>query len=98
LAISAFYCPDGETRQRGFDACNALALSRRAPNKVRNLACYNTIYYVGLAAELFPSIRMTRQAFTGPEGYLPLSPSIAVLNGTMLLIIRIMNYRLENGR
>jgi len=92
------YRPDGETRQRGFDACNALAPSRRAPNKVRNLAHYNTIYYVGHAAELFPCIRMTRQAFTGPEGFLPLNPSIAVLDGTMLLLIRFVNYRLENRR
>ena len=41
---------------------------------------------------------MTRQAFTGPEGYLPLNPSIAVLDGTVLLLIRFVNYRLENGR
>jgi hypothetical protein len=92
------YCPDGETRQRGFDACNALALSRRTPNKVRNLAHYNTIYYVGHAAELFLSMQMTRHAFTGSEGYLPLNPSIAVLDGTMLLLIRFVNFRLESGR
>lgn len=98
FSISAFYSADAKTRERGFDACNALALDRRVPRSVRDLARHNITYYAGPAADLFPSIQLARPAFTAPEGYHPLNPSVAVVDGTLLLLMRCVNYRLEQER
>lgn len=98
FSIAAFYSADAKTRLQGFDVCNALALSRRAPKKVRDLARHNIIHYAWRAAELFPSIRLARPTFTAPEGYHPMNPSVAVLDGALVLLMRCVNYRLEKER
>jgi glycosyltransferase involved in cell wall biosynthesis len=98
FSICAFYSADAKTRERGFDTCNALALGRRVPKSVRDLARYNISYYAGPAADLFPSLRIARPAFTAPEGYHPLNPSVAVIDGTLMLLIRCVNYLLEQER
>ena len=98
FSIAAFYSADANTRSQGFDVCDALALNRRAPRKVRDLARHNIIYYAGGATELFPSIRITRPAFAAPEGYHPMNPSVAVLDGALVMLLRCVNYRLDKDR
>ena len=98
LSISGFYAPDPAMQARSARACNALAIGEGASEATRSLARHNLFYYYKGLAALVPSCVDQRIDFTPPEGYVPLNPSIARVNGDLFIVIRTVNYKHdENG-
>jgi LPS sulfotransferase NodH/glycosyltransferase involved in cell wall biosynthesis len=97
FSIAANYARD-ERKDRGFAACNYLALSRTAPQANRNLARANLKFYVRGAAQVMPFFAARPVDFAAPEGFVPLNPSVAQHEGRLVLIQRTVNYRIVEGR
>ena len=97
LSIAAFYCSDPARKDRGFAACNWLALSRDIPEGTRNLARGHLRFYVVPASKLMPSFSAQPVGFSPPEGWQATNPSVARCGGEIVMIQRAVNYELENG-
>jgi FkbM family methyltransferase len=97
LSIAAFYCRDAARKDRGFAACNWLALNRDIPEDTRNLARGHLRFYVQPASRLMPSFTARLVGFTPPEGWHPINPSVALPGDEIVMVQRTVNYVLEDG-
>ena len=99
LSIVANYARDPARKDRGFAACNWLALNRGIPGTVRDLAFWNLHFYFEAAARIMPSFAARQIAFTPPEGYRSMNPSVARFGDEIMVVQRCVNYKLdERGR
>lgn len=94
-SIAANYARDPARKDRGHDACNWLALSRKVPEGTRNLARRNLLYYIQPASVMMPSFAAREVSFTPPEGYHPLNPSVARWGEQIMLVQRTANFILN---
>jgi hypothetical protein len=95
-SVAANYSRDAARKDRGFAACNWLALNREIPRGSRDLARSNLFYYVQPASAVLPSFATGRVGFTPPNGYRPANPSVARLGGAIVLVQRAVNYTLAD--
>ena len=98
FSIAANYSPFPDRKSRGFDACDALALSRAAPAPTRSLAAANLHFYLERADRLMPSWISRPVGFAPPDGYAPTNPSLACHDGEIFLVQRAVNYRLDTSK
>lgn len=98
FAIAANYAHDPTRKDRGFAACNWLALNRTIGDGPRELAWSNLFFYVQPAKAMMPSFNARPVGFTSPDGYRPLNPSVTRLGKQIVLAQRAVNYTMtENG-
>ncbi|TPM26964.1 glycosyltransferase [Mesorhizobium sp. B2-3-5] len=92
-AIAANYARDPVRKDRGFAACNWLALNRSIADGPRDLARSNLFFYIQPAKTMMPSFGAQPVGFTPPDGYRLSHPSltrwgdqIVLLQGTVSLM------------
>ena len=76
-AIAANYARDPLRKDRGFAACNRLALNPSIADGPRDLARSNLFFYVQSAKTMMPSFTAYPLGFTPPDGYRLSNPSVA---------------------
>jgi glycosyltransferase involved in cell wall biosynthesis len=86
-SIAANYARDPDRKDRGFAACDWLALSREAPERQRGLGRWNLFFYLKPASELLPSFQARPVEFAPPEGWRMSSPSVARSGEEILLLL-----------
>jgi FkbM family methyltransferase len=97
-SIAANYVREPERKDRGFAACNWLALNRSVPDASRELAWSNLFFYIEPASAMLPSFAARPVGFVPPDGYRPLNPSVTRLDQQILIMQRTVNYSLtEDG-
>lgn len=97
FAITAFY--DDARRARGFDMCNYVALDKKGTDFSREQARTNMFHYIRPLCESLPSFTSRRIGYTPPAMYTPLNPSIAVVGDDIRVVMRTVNYTMdEHGR
>ena len=97
-SIAANYARDPLRKDRGFAACNWLALNRSIPNGPHELAWSNLYFYTGPVSALLPSFTGRPIGFVPPEGYRALNPSVTRLGGQIVVVQRTANYTMtEDG-
>ena len=94
-SIAANYARDPARKDRGFAACNWLALNRHIPEGSRNLALSNLHFYIESAAKMMPSFAARPVGFAPPDGYRPTNPSIARQGDEIVLVQRAVNYTID---
>jgi len=97
FAIAANYARDPVRKDRGFAACNWLALSRDIPEGSRNLARSNLHFYLRSASEVMPSFTARPVEFKTPDGYRPSNPSVARLGGEIVMMLPTVNFTAVDG-
>ena len=98
FSISANYARDADRKDRGFAACEWLALNRDIPAGTRELAFSNLQYYVQPINQLLPSFVTRQLEFTPPEGFKLLNPSVARCGEDIFVCQRAINYGIsEDG-
>jgi glycosyltransferase involved in cell wall biosynthesis len=94
FSIAANYSSDFGLKDRGFAACNWLALSRSVSAQSRQLACANLFFYLRSASAIMPSFVARPIGFTPPDGYHPLNPSLARNGSEIVMVQRAVNFTL----
>ncbi|TPL74003.1 glycosyltransferase [Mesorhizobium sp. B2-3-15] len=98
FAIAANYSRDPVRKDRGFAACNWLALNRTIGDGPRELAWSNLYFYVQPAKTMMPSFSARPVDFMAPDGYRPMNPSVTRSGRQIVLAQRAVNYAMtENG-
>lgn len=96
-SISGYYCASPLRRQRGYEACLALALNRSAGEEVRRTARQNLLHYVSSAAELFGAGDPREIEVAPGPPYSPTNPSVWCRDGTVYGVVRAVNYTIVDG-
>jgi hypothetical protein len=98
-SIAANYARDPARKDRGYAACNWLALNREIPSGTRDLARYNLGFYAQPASAMMPSFTARPIGFTAPEGRWPMNPSVARWGDQIVAVLRTVNYTVtEDGK
>ncbi len=85
-SITAFYSEDPRRRDRGFAACNHLALNRSVADGERRLGRFNLGFYVETADKMMSSFASQAVAMALPAGLHPAPPSIVRRDDEILLM------------
>lgn len=93
-SITANYSRDPVRKDRGFAACNWLALNRTIPTQSRDLARLNLFFYLKSAKEIMPSFAARQIGFVPPDGYRPTNPSVTRLGDQTVVLQRAVNFTL----
>jgi glycosyltransferase involved in cell wall biosynthesis/predicted GH43/DUF377 family glycosyl hydrolase len=93
-AIAANYARDPVRKDRGFAACNWLALNRTIGDGPRELAWSNLFFYIQPAKSMMLSFSARPVGFTAPDGYRPSNPSVTRWGDQIVLLQRTVNYTL----
>jgi glycosyltransferase involved in cell wall biosynthesis len=97
-SIAANYARDPVRKDRGFAACNWLALNRAIPDGTRELALSNLHFYVEPATAMLPSFAARPIGFTPPDGYRAVNPSVSRFQQHIVVMQRTVNYEMtEDG-
>jgi len=96
-SIAANYARDPARKERGFVACNYLALNREIPEDTRSLAVWNLHFYIEPAAKVMPSFNPRPLGFVAPDGYRPTNPSIVRYGDDLVVVQQVVNYAIEHG-
>jgi hypothetical protein len=96
LSIAAKYSSDPLRKDRGFAACNWLALN--IPASTRNPAMSGLHFYLLPANVTMPSFAARPVGFTAPNGYRAMNPSIARWGEQIVMAQRTVNYTLDHSR
>jgi len=96
-SIAANYARDPVVKDRGFAACNWLALNREIPEGPRNLAMSNLHFYLEPASKLMPSFAARQVGFEAPSGYRAMNPSVARQGDQLVLVQRTVNYTIDHA-
>jgi FkbM family methyltransferase len=91
-SIAANYARDPARKDRGFAACNWLAINRSVPGGTGELARSNMFFYLEPANAMLPSFVAHPVRFSLPDGYRPLNPSIARRGEQLVMVQRAANY------
>ena len=83
--IAANYSKDKRRWEKGRWLCDWLALSPHRHEGARNLARYNSYFYTVAATAFLPSLRVNRIEFVAPKGFQPTNPSVAVVEGKLVV-------------
>lgn len=94
FAISAFYVP--YKRLAGYKATNKLMLQPTPYRDAQELARTNIFHYLEPLSKFCPSYKSQILAFTPPEHYVAMNPSIAMDRGKLYGVIRTVNYRIDD--
>lgn len=86
-SISANYSQDSCRWDTGRRFCEYLALVRHNFSKSQELAKYNLIFYIVNADKIFPSLTFIKIEFPILTEYQPMSPSIAVVNDKIQMVL-----------
>ena len=97
FSIAANYARAPAQKDRGFAACNWLALNRTIPERTRNLAISNLHFYIESAAKMMPSFAARQVGFAAPAGYRPTNPSIARQGNEFVLVQQTVNYTIDHA-
>ena len=97
FSIAANYARDPERKDRGFAACDWLALNRSAPEASRNLALSNLHFYIESAAKMMPSFAPRQVGFVPPDGYLATNPSVTREGDDVVMVQRAVNYVIDHA-
>lgn len=97
FSIAANFAKDPAVKDRGYAACDWLALNREVPQGVRDLAHSNLQAYLLSAAALAPSFSTRRILFQAPPGCHATNPSIARVGDQLVLVLRTVNYEINHG-
>lgn len=95
LAISGYYLP--RLRQKAFDACDEVALSRDVTDFHRGEANNNIYHFLPKLEELARSTKRVSLSNPSPIGYRALNPSITTHEGRVLCNIRTVNYSIDDN-
>jgi glycosyltransferase involved in cell wall biosynthesis/predicted GH43/DUF377 family glycosyl hydrolase len=93
-SIAANYSGDPARKDRGFAACNWLALNRKVPPPSRELARWNLFYYLKSADVIMPSFTACQVGFVPPDGYHLSNPSVTRRGNEIVLLQRVVNFAL----
>jgi glycosyltransferase involved in cell wall biosynthesis len=96
FSIAANYSRDPVRKDRGFAACNWLALNREIPQGSRNLARSNLFFYVQPASAMLGSFTTNLVGFIPPDGFHASNPSVARLGEQLVLVQRSVNVTLTS--
>lgn len=97
-SIAANYARDPVRKDRGFAACNWLALNRTISERSRELARWNLFFYVQPAGVMLPSFTAHRMEYDAPPGYQPMRSSVARSAERIGVVLETVNYALaEDG-
>jgi len=97
FSIAANYARDPARKERGFSACNWLALRPEVGDGSRALARSNLRFYARPAAAMMPSFAARPVDFVRPDGWHPMNPSVARSGDDLLVVQRCVNYTLCNN-
>ena len=98
LSIAANYARDPLRKDRGYAACNSLALNRTIPAGPRDLAWSNLFFYYQMAGAMMPSFASVPVGFAAPDGYRVMNPSVTRFGEEIVLVQRTVNYTMtEDG-
>ena len=97
FSIAGYYCRSAARKQAGRAACFALALDASAPPASRALARQNLFFYAPTAEAVIPSTRISRIDFTPPDDYRALNPSVTTWRGQLHVLLRSVNYRIDEA-
>jgi glycosyltransferase involved in cell wall biosynthesis len=91
FSICAYYA-GGETRRRGAEICNELALDTGGTAASREQARSNLYWYLRPLQEHVPSFEPKQLKFEPPEGWVATNPSVINYQGRPILVLRTVNY------
>ena len=97
LSIAAFYCSDPGRKDRGFAACNWLALNRDVPEDTRNLAREHLRFYFVPASKLMPSFTARPVGFS-PEDCRAMNASLARRGDKIFAVLSAVNEALGSNK
>ena len=93
-SIAANYASDPARKDRGFTACNWLALNRAIPDGTRELAWWNLYWYLMPVSAMLPSFTARPMGFGPPDGYRPANPSVTRLYQQIVVLLKTVNHEL----
>jgi tetratricopeptide (TPR) repeat protein len=91
-SIAAYYSRDPVQKERGFAACNSLALARSVPPASLSLARANLFFYLKPASAVMSSFTARPVGFVPPAGYRSVNPSVARHGSDIVLLQRVVNF------
>ena len=95
FSITAFY--DLARRARGADVCNRLSLDRNGTDYSRNLARNNLYHYFKPLEAYAPSFFAKRIAFSAPDMYVSMNPSVTRQGDAIKCVVRCVNYTMDEA-
>lgn len=96
LSIAAFYTGDTTNRTLGSQFCHQLAIDPLVPDYVRQTARNNLRFYAHHADEWLGLQLQENFAAWDSEGWTSMNPSICLAGANRAMLLRQVNYRLEN--
>lgn len=97
ISISGFYSAQASRREAARMACEQLSTRRDIPEHVRYTARQNWVHYALSAEALFGHCRIAPLEFNFEAPWVPFNPSVSRVMGTLEMLVRTSNYRIENG-
>ncbi len=90
-SISAWYVKD--RRDEAIESTNRLVATRDVPDKARYIAMGNRFFTVApLSPDIFHSCPLSFEQGAIPDGYVAMNPSVALIGGRLMIVIRAINY------
>jgi glycosyltransferase involved in cell wall biosynthesis len=95
FSICAYY--NEKLRPQAYSVMNSLALDPKVNWHNRQHAKQNMFFCLKPLCEYVPSFQTRRIAFTPPQDWTPMNPSIEVLNNQIYCVVRTVNYTMDEA-